>query len=87
MSKLPCSDTVPSLELPRFIRNLPAGLVNGKQLQAEGVLLDQKLAAVSTVEARSAAYAKLALPSIQDWVMDYSEQPCIWIVTMHAWYR
>lgn len=64
-----------------------AGLINGEQLQAEGVLLDQKLSAVSIMEARSAAYAKLAIPCIQDWVVDYSEQPCIWIVTTHAWYR
>ena len=66
---------------------MSAGLVGGKPLQAEGVLLDQKLAAASVVEARSAAYAKLALPGIQDWVVDYSEEPCIWIATSHAWYR
>lgn len=64
-----------------------AGLASGNVLQGEGVLLDHRLATASVAEARSAAYAKLSLESIQDWALDYSEQACIWVLTSHAWYR
>lgn len=62
-------------------------MVKGKPLQADGFLLDQKLATQALGEARSAAYARLRIARVQDWVVDYSEQPCIWIATSHAWYR
>ena len=64
-----------------------AGLVEGLHLQARGMLLDQSIATASLAEAREAAHARVNISAVQDWVLDYSEPPAIWLVTSHAWYR
>lgn len=64
-----------------------AGEVDGLDLQANGLLLEHKLAASSLEEASSAAYARIQIRGIRDWVVDHSSPPAIWLVTDAAWYR
>ena len=64
-----------------------AGLVEGLPLQAHGMLLDQTIATASLAEAREAAHTRVNISAVQDWVLDYSDPPAIWVVTSHAWYR
>ena len=61
--------------------------MEGLLLQAHGMLLDQAIAAASLAEARDTAHTRVNISAVQDWVLDYSDPPAIWLVTSHAWYR
>ena len=54
---------------------------------ATGVVLDPHAAANSLTEAARMSYARVQIPDIVDWVVEYDSTGAIWLVSQVAWYR
>ncbi len=59
----------------------------GLPLRARGVLLEHRAAGNAIGEAREAARARVRIPAVRDWIIDYTEPGAIWLVADAAWYR
>ena len=63
------------------------GSVLGLPLRARGVLLEHRAASATIGEAREIARARVRIPAVRDWAVDFSEPGAIWIIADAAWYR
>ena len=51
------------------------------------MVLDPQVAAGSLTEATRISYARVQIPEIVDWVVEYDSTGAIWLVSQVAWYR